>query len=101
MLEDMASLFVEYPSISMRDPPSNASLRCQTLLHAYSLVMREDPSYLSPFDKEDLCMILFKALVKCTPEGIDYLSYLYRGRMSRIQHYRVIALFNQAKANSS
>lgn len=46
-------------------------------------------------------MELFKALVKCTPEGIDYLAYLYRGRMSRIQHYRVIALFNQAKANSS
>lgn len=46
-------------------------------------------------------MELFKVLVKCTPEGIDYLAYLYRGRMSRIQHYRVIALFNQAKANSS
>ena len=46
-------------------------------------------------------MNLFTALVKCTPEGIDYLAYLYRGRMSRIQHYRVIALFNQAKANNS
>ena len=54
---------------------------------------------MSPFEKEDLYLILFKALVNCTPEGIDYLAYLYRGRMTRVQHYRVIALFNQAKAN--
>jgi hypothetical protein len=46
-------------------------------------------------------MNLFKSLVNCTPEGIDYLAYLYRARMSSFQHYRVIALYNQAKVNSS
>jgi hypothetical protein len=63
--------------------------------------MREDTSPLSQLFKDLISMNLFKALVNCTPEGIDYLAYLYRARMSRFQHYRVIALYNQAKANSS